>query len=159
MQMYEELLKLLFIYLLTMFKFIAGPSLGYAAGYNYLTTVAITVAGMMSSVLFFTYLGKLLREKILKKYFAKRKIFSKKSRRFVKIWNTYGEIGVAILTPLLLTPIGGTVMLISAGTKKNKIIIYMLISGAFWALVISGLIYYFGDELLQYFKQYFNINF
>lgn len=147
--MYEEILKLLFIYLLTMFKFIAGPSLGYAAGYNYLTTVAITVAGMMSSVLLFTFLGKLLREKIINRYFSNRKIFSRKSRRFVKIWHTYGEIGVAVLTPLLLTPIGGTIMLTSTGTKKKRIIIYMLLSGGFWALVISAIIYRFGNELLQ----------
>jgi hypothetical protein len=147
--MYEELLKLLFIYLLTMFKFIAGPSLGYAAGYNYLTTVAITVSGMMSSVLLFTFLGKILRDKIINRYLPKRRTFTRRSRRFVRIWRTYGEIGVAILTPLLLTPIGGTIMLTSTGTKKSKIIFYMLLSGNFWALIIAGLIYHFGDELLQ----------
>lgn len=150
--MYEELLKLLVIYLLTMFKFIAGPTLGYAAGYYYLTTVGITVSGMMSSVLLFTFLGKILHEKIIKRYRPKRKTFTRKTRRFVKIWHTYGEIGVAILTPLLLTPIGGTIMLTSTGTKKKKIIFYMLFSGFFWALIITGLIYYFGDELLQFYS-------
>ena len=148
--MLEELIQLIAIFLLTMFKFIAGPSLGYAAGYSYLATVAITISGMMSSVVLFTFLGRLLREKIIKRYFAKRKVFSKRSRRFVRIWHLYGETGVAILTPILFTPIGGTIMLTSTGTRKKRIMTYMLFSSIFWAFVISGLIYYFGDELLEY---------
>lgn len=152
--MEEQLIKLFSIFLFTMFKFIAGPSLGYLAGYSYLATVALTVAGMMSSVFLFTFLGKILREKFLIYFFRRRKIFSRNSRRFVSIWHKYGEIGVAVLTPILFTPIGGTLMLTSTGTRKKRIVIYMLISGTFWAFVISGLIYHFGDTFLHLLKPY-----
>ncbi|MGK7392552.1 MAG: hypothetical protein ACNS60_19510 [Candidatus Cyclobacteriaceae bacterium M2_1C_046] len=137
-----------------MLKFIAGPTLGYAAGFSYLTTVLVTVLGMMSSVFLFTMVGKLLREKVVKKYLSPRKKFTKRSRRFVKIWQKYGEIGVAVLTPVIFTPIGGTLMLASAGTKKRKVIIYMLFSSVFWAFVITAFIYLFGDNLNELVKEY-----
>lgn len=145
----EEILTFVSILLLTMMKFIAGPTLGYAAGFSYLTTVLVTVSGMMCSVILFTFLGKLLREKVIKKYLTSGKKFTNRSRRFVKIWQKYGEIGVAVLTPVIFTPIGGTLMLASTGTKKGKVIFYMLFSAVFWATVISGLIYLFGDSILK----------
>ena len=151
----ETIITFFTILLLTMLKFIAGPTLGYAAGYHYLLSVFVTVAGMMCSVLLFTFLGRILREKVIKKYFSSGKTFTKRSRRFVRIWQKYGEIGVAILTPLLLTPIGGTIMLSSTGTKKSKIVLYMLLSAVFWGFIITAIIYLFGDNVL---KKYFNFS-
>ena len=150
--MLEEFLKIITIFLLTMFKFIAGPTLGYAAGLSYLISVWITFSGMMSSVFVFTFLGELLRERFIKRYFAPRRVFTKRSRRFVKVWNKFGVIGVALLTPIILTPIGGTIMLTSTGTKRRKIILYMTISAFFWSFVITALVYLFADTL---FKDYF----
>lgn len=147
--MTEELITFFSIAVLTMFKFIAGPTLGYAAGYNYLLTVFVTVVGTMSSVILFAFVGKLLREKVIKRYFGKRKKFTKRSRRFVKIWQKYGEAGVALLTPVILTPIGGTLMLSSVGTRKHRIIIYMLISATFWGFVITAGVYLFGNTFLK----------
>lgn len=132
-----------------MFKFIFGPTLGYAAGYSLITTVIITISGMMLSVYLFTYLGEFIRNKWLASFFSKRKKFSTKSRQFVKIWKRYGERGVAFLTPLLLTPIGGTLILTGNKTHKGKIISLMWISAVFWSFVISSLVYFFGDAFLK----------
>ena len=92
------------IYLLCMFKIIFGPTMGYAAGLHPLETVGLTVAGMMTTVIIFSYLGEKIKEKFLSKYFKPKKIFTKRNRRFVKIWRKYGEIGIAFLTPILLSP-------------------------------------------------------
>jgi hypothetical protein len=53
-----------------------------------------------------------------------------------------------LLTPVVLTPIGGTLLAVSSGSPKEKIIIYMLVSASFWSVVISLLIYFFGNEVL-----------
>lgn len=147
--MQEELVKIISILFLTMFKFIAGPTLGYAAGFPYIGTVAVTVAGMMSSVFLFTFLGKILSEKIINRFYKRKNLFSSRSRRFVKIWKKYGVIGVAVLTPIIFSPIVGTIMLTATGTRKKRIVIYMLISGTFWSFIISGLIYIFADTVLK----------
>lgn len=146
--MLEELIKILTVYLLTMFKFIAGPTLGYASGFSLLGTILVTVAGTMSSVLLFTLLGKILKQRIINRFFRPKRIFSKRNRRFVKIWRKYGVIGVSFLTPLLLTPIGGTLVLTSFGSPKNRIIFWMTVWAVFWATVFSSIIYFFGPKIL-----------
>lgn len=147
--MEAEILKGITIFLLTMLKFIAGPTLGYAAGFDFLTTVLITIGGMMASVILFTYLGVFLREKIINRFFKRKKVFSAKSRRFVTIWKKYGIVGVAFLTPLLLTPIGGTIVLTSFGSSKKSILLSMLASAVFWSLVFVSLVYAFGTAFLE----------
>lgn len=151
--MYEELAKIASIFFLTMFKFIAGPALGYAAGFSFLGSVAITVAGMMASVILFTFLGEFLREKLLARFFKNRKKFTPRNRRFVKIWKKYGLNGVAFLTPLILTPIGGTLVLANFGAPKGNVLVAMLLSAMFWALFFCGIIYYFGTKVLPSFMQ------
>lgn len=146
--MEAELLKAVSIIFLTMLKFIAGPTLGYAAGFSLLSTILITVVGMMLSVLLFTFLGDFLRKRVFRKFFERRKKFNKSNRRFVTIWKKYGVVGVAVLTPILLTPIGGTILLTSVGTPNQKIIAYMFVSAAFWAVVFSSLIYLLGTGFL-----------
>jgi len=150
--MLEELTKFFSILLLTMLKFIAGPVGGYAAGYTFIKTVLVTVFGMMTSVGLFTYFGTFLREKVLSRFIKNRNKFTKRNRKFVKVWSRYGVIGVAVLTPILLTPIGGTLLLTAFRTPKSMIMIYMTISALFWALVISGLVFLLGDQITERFS-------
>jgi uncharacterized membrane protein len=135
--MNDSISTLVGIYFLCLFKFIAGPLFGSAAGYSPLEIVFITVIGMMSSVLLFTFLGLRIKNLYQTKFGKPKKTFSSKSRQIVSIWRKYGEVGIAFLTPILLTPIGGTLILVSFGTKKRKIFSYMLISAILWAVILS----------------------
>ncbi|HEY8937053.1 MAG TPA: hypothetical protein VIM65_17620 [Cyclobacteriaceae bacterium] len=146
--MWETILKITSVYFASMLKFIFGPVGGYAAGLNLITTVLTTVAGMMTIVVLFTFGGNWLRQNVLSKFSRKSK-FHISNKRFVTIWKKYGLVGVAILTPLILTPIGGTILAISSGSPKDKIIVYMFISAAAWSLIFSGTIYIFGNEVLK----------
>ena len=143
----EHILKIISIYLLSMLKFIAGPLGGYAAGLNMLTTILITVAGTMTVVLAFAFFGDFLRTKVLSRFFKNKKRFSERNRRFVRIWKKYGLPGVAILTPLMLTPIGGTIIAVSFGTPKDKLIVYMFISASISAIVLTFIVYMFGNTV------------
>src|SRR5690606_27121551 len=128
--MAEVLATYFSIYILSSGKFIAGPLTGLATGTGILETCIFTVLGMMTSVFLFSYFGKFLRERFLKKWFAKKKKFSRKNRRFVTIWKRYGLFGIAFLTPVLFSPIGGAVLISSLGgmSHKKKIFAYMLFS-------------------------------
>lgn len=148
--MWETILKLASVYFSSMLKFIFGPLGGYAAGFSLVTTILVTVAGMMTVVLIFTFFGNWIREKITSRFSKKRNKFSQRNRRFVTIWKKYGLIGVAALTPLILTPIGGTLLAVSSGSPKEKIIFYMFISASVWSVVWSVALYFFGNEVLKY---------
>ncbi|WP_185974408.1 hypothetical protein [Litoribacter populi] len=143
--MIEYILTYLTIYFFCLFKFIAGPVLGTAAGFSIFEMVTVTVAGMMSSVVGFTYLGQRLRVRYQRIFNPQRKLFTKNNRRIVKVWRNFGAIGVAAITPLILTPIGGTIIMNSFGIKKKKIFIYMFASSILWATFFSSCL----DLLLQ----------
>ena len=146
--MWEEILKAIPVYFSSMLKFILGPIGGYAAGLNLVTTILATVFGMMTVVFLFTYFGNWIKEKVLSRFISKKNKFSQGSHKFANIWKKYGLTGVALLTPVILTPIGGTVLAVSSGSPKEKIIFYMFISASVWAVVFSITIYFFGNEVL-----------
>jgi len=135
--MHEAFLTFVGIYLLTMLKFVAGPLLGAAAGYSPWQIIGVSVMGMMSSVTLFTFLGIQIKKWIHLTFGKRKKLFTPKNREIIKVWNSYGELGIAFLTPILLTPIGGTLILVSFGSAKRKIISYMLMSSLAWAIFFS----------------------
>jgi membrane protein DedA with SNARE-associated domain len=147
--MWEEILKAVPVYLASMLKFILGPLGGYASRLNILTTILATVLGMMTIVFFLTYFGDWFREKVLHRFFKKKHPSREGSnKKFATIWKKYGLTGVALLTPVILTPIGGTLLAISSGSPKEKIIFYMFVSASAWAVFFSVTIYFFGNEIL-----------
>jgi len=152
--MWQGILKIVSVYFSSMLKFVFGPLGGYAAGFSLITTILVTVAGMMTVVLLFTFFGNWIREKVIYRLIKKRSKFSQSNRKFVTIWKKYGLIGVAALTPLLLTPIGGTLLAVSSGSPKEKIIFYMFISACVWSILFSTALYFFGNEVLKYFPEY-----
>src|SRR5690349_7010838 len=106
--MWEEILKAFPIYLLTTLKVVFGPTMGYAAGLHIITSMLVTFLGMMTSVVLVTFFGKLLHKGILKNWFEKQEKNAATSK-----WKKYGLTGLAILTPLLLTPIGGSILAVA----------------------------------------------
>jgi len=138
--MAEELIKYLSVYLLSMFKFIAGPTLGTIYGFSFLEKSILTVLGMMTSVVIVSLIGKKIRTWMQKKYKKKtRKRFTKRNRRIVFLWRRYGEFGLSFVTPLIFSPVIGTLLVMILGGKRKKVIIYMFVSALFWALAISSL--------------------
>ncbi|WP_317195136.1 hypothetical protein [Algoriphagus oliviformis] len=128
-----------------MFKFIAGPLLGNAAGYSIWEIILVTVSGMMTSVFVFTLVGSRFKKILELRVKKKSPVFSKKNRSIVKIWTKYGEVGIALISPLVLTPIGGTLILVSFGTKKRKIYFHMFWSALLWSSFFGLTI----DQILQ----------
>jgi hypothetical protein len=146
--MWEEILKAIPVYFASMLKFILGPIGGYAARLTLVTTILATVAGMMTIVLAFVFFGDWLRDKIVHRFFSNKQSFAERHKKFAGLWKKYGIVGVAVLTPVILTPIGGTLLAIGFGAPKDKIIFYMFLSAAAWAVIFSGAIYFFGNEVL-----------
>ncbi len=131
------------VYFLSGLKFVFGPALGVIAYDLPIPAVIIlTTCGMMTTIYLFTFFGTEIKF-LLKKFRKKEKrIFSKRSRQFVKIWRKFGLKGVCFLTPLILTPPGGGLLVNVLGSKKSLIIKWMWISALFWSTVISFLVKY-----------------
>lgn len=62
-----------------------------------------------------------------------------------RIWNRYGLVGTALLTPPILSPPVGTMLAIGFGTPKLKIITYMTVSFILWGILTA----YAGQFLVE----------
>lgn len=138
-----DILIYLMIYGLSALKIILGPTLGIAHGLSVITTSLLSLAGMMTTVYLLTYFGPQIRrltDRIFKR--KQKKIFTARNRRFVKIWQRFGVPGIAFLTPLLLSPPGGTILATAFGGKRHQIIKWMWIFGAIWAVLLTLIVKY-----------------
>ena len=133
----ETLLQLLSVGALSMFKFFFGPFLGAKAGLGFVSTYFAAVFGMNLSVIIFSFFGIHIKRFIVSTFYRNsRKVFTRGNRRLVHIWLKYGLLGVAFLTPPLLTPPIGTLLASGFGEPRQRIVLFMLISSAFWGIVV-----------------------
>ncbi|MBX9850288.1 MAG: hypothetical protein K2X86_00850 [Cytophagaceae bacterium] len=138
--MLDNIPEYLVVFATSMLKFIGGPLVGAGFNLSLWETAIFTILGMMASVFIFSsILGRAIHNWMMKLFFKNRKLFSAKSRKRVKLWRKYGLKGVAFLTPIVFTPIGGTLIATSFGEHRNQIFIYMLASAVFWGFLFSYL--------------------
>jgi hypothetical protein len=137
--MKQELIEYLSVYLISMFKFVGGPVLGAGYGLSFLATVVATVLGMMTTVVIMSFFGLRLRAWMTRRFNVGRKKFTRRNRRIIYIWRRYGIFGISFLTPVIFSPIIGTLLVTAFGGKRKKVLLFMLISACFWALVITSL--------------------
>ena len=107
--------------------------------FNYLQCILTSCSGAFFSTVIFTYLSdgiikwwnKLKDKWITKK--GPKKHFTKSNRRIIKIKNRFGLIGIAVLTPVLLSIPLGAFLAERFYKDKKKVIIYITISCVFWS--------------------------
>ncbi|WP_229960356.1 hypothetical protein [Pontibacter silvestris] len=150
--MLVEILKYVSVYLISTVKFFGGPLTGISLGLSYVETVLFTIAGMMTSVVTFSFIGKKASVWLSKRRKEKKKpMFSKRSRGIVKVWKSFGVTGIAFLTPLLFTPIVGTIVAALFGASKKRIFVHMLWSATLWSFVLTFVVFEFRHLALGFF--------
>ena len=126
------------VFLLSTVKFLGGPLAGSSLGLSFGPTMALTVAGMMTSVFVFSGVGRAwVRHRQRQCRLRRAPIFSKRSRNIIKIFKKFGMGGIAFLTPILLSPIGGTVIATLLGVPRQRILLHMLWSAVLWGGVLT----------------------
>ena len=134
-------LKYFTVYFLSGLKFIFGPTFGVANDLPITAVIVLTALGMMTTIYLFTFFGDEIR-RFFSRFRKNKKVFSKKSRRFVKIWRRFGLKGMCLLTPLILTPPGGGLLVNLLGSKKKLILKWMWISAFLWSTIITLIVKY-----------------
>jgi hypothetical protein len=69
----------------------------------------------------------------------KKRIFTRRNRRIVRIWKSYGLIGLAALTPILFSIPIGTFMITRLEHNHRKILLYMFVSVTCWSLILTSI--------------------
>src|SRR5687768_3610485 len=100
--MLEILLKYSSVYFISMFKFVLGPAAGTAAQLSVFETAALTVLGMMTTVVIIMLLGGRPLAWLSSKLRLDKKL-ENKNQRTKKMWEQFGIKGIAFLTPIFFT--------------------------------------------------------
>jgi uncharacterized membrane protein len=122
-------------------KFVAGPLTGFGLGLSMLETIICTWVGMMTTVTIMLTMGRFIVQQISRIRVQKPKLFSGRARYAVRIWQRFGIKGIAVMTPLLFTPIGGSLLALSFKVPTLRVLFFMAISGLFFAVVFTIMFY------------------
>jgi hypothetical protein len=151
--------QILLTILLSSFKFAATfPLVILQFKFSFVETILWTNVGGIAGIYFFAFLSeklitwwnqrfKISKRKTLDRKKQGKKIFTKKNRRIVKIKQKYGLLGIAFITPLLLSiPVG--VFLVVRYYSKSKVKFFFLItSNVIWSLIYT-VFYMFWNNLI-----------
>jgi len=126
-----------------MFKFMVGIVSGVAMGIPFWEFFFI--AGFFGSlgILFYTFFG----QKIIR-WWNKGKDMEEPEGWKKKVWDRFGIVGIAILTPPLLSQPVGVSLALAFGASRAKIILYLSISIWIWSLIFA----FFGQQIIQWFS-------
>lgn len=154
--------KMIQVLILSSLKFIVAPPLSLGYGFNFLQTFMTTTAGGLIGIIFFFYLSEgilILWKRIwpfIKSFFVKKHLihlheeakhkkennkpsFTWKSRMIINVKRKWGLIGIATLTPILLSIPLGTFLANRYYKNKRNILIYLSVSVTCWSLLMSSL--------------------
>ena len=109
-------------------------------GYSFWETIGIAVTGGLISFFIFFYFGEFLKM-IFIKYFRKKdkpsKKFNRRNRFIITIKGKYGLIGLAVITPIILSVPLGSILAGRYFDTDRKTIPFMTLSIVLWAFALS----------------------
>ena len=146
-------IKYILIFLLCMVKFVVAVPSGFATlDLPFIPFVLFTTAGGISGVLAFSFFSNYIFQawdfiisslgfKVIQTKPKRR--FTKASRIYTKIIKSYGLIGVALITPTIISIPVGTVLALKLFPDKRKVIFTLSISVLLWSILLSSLLFFF----------------
>jgi hypothetical protein len=142
-------LKLVPIFLLCMVKFVVGvPALYAATKWEFLPMFLFsTLAGSCGIIAFLFFERGLMnfwtaikhRLRIKSKPAPKRR-FTKRNRMLVKIINSYGLPGIALITPTIISIPVGTILAGRLFNNHKRVFLFLAVSVALWSAILSSLL-------------------
>ena len=137
--------------LLSGIKFFFSPSTTYLSGYSFIETLGITISGGVIGILIFFYFGEFLKYLFSGIRFSKKekKTFTKSTRRIVSIKSKYGLIGLAILTPVLLSIPLGSLLAAKYFDHDKRTLPFLILSVVLWSLLLTSITVLFGQAIYR----------
>lgn len=147
----EKALQILLVLILSSTKFLTAPITALNIGFGYIQTLLLTTLGGILGVLFFYFLsnafmllfawmGKRLGKKERPR---KKRSFTWKNRMIVRVKRDYGLIGLAAITPTMLSIPLGTFLAARFFPDHRKVLIYLMVSVTVWSVLISSVVILF----------------
>jgi hypothetical protein len=141
--------QFIIIFLLSTSKFLLGVIGAMAADITWLEAVSITTFGGIFGVVFYLFTFEYIIAIIQKRAKNIKIKFSKWRRFMIHLKQKGGLLGIALLTPLILSIPLGIALSISLGSSKKRILIFHCLSILGWSLLIFTLKFNFGFDPIK----------
>ncbi len=133
-------------------KYMIGIVSGLATQLSFIELfLCYFVGGSIGMVLYTLFGNKIMnwwkKRKSQNSDFAEVEDMKKKQDWSIKVWNKFGLVGIALITPPILSQPVGTAISLGFGTPAYKVIIAMIASTFIWSLIFA----YAGNTIIQYF--------
>jgi hypothetical protein len=118
--------------------------------FSFVETILWTNVGGIVGIYFFAFLsGKLILwwNRTFNRPRRNKKVFTKRNRRIVRIKQQYGLVGIAVITPLLLSIPVGTFLVVRYYHSSRTKFLYLIASNLFWSVIYTVFLM-FWDGLL-----------
>ena len=144
-------LRILSLFLLTSVKFVVGVPATFAALQMSFIELWIfaSVSGIFGVACFVFLSDWLFKiwDAFRMRYFpknqhTKKAVFTKKNRRFVSFIRKYGLVGLALLTPTLISIPVGTILARKFFSNRWKVFVYISSSVILWAVALSAILHF-----------------
>jgi ABC-type antimicrobial peptide transport system permease subunit len=147
----EKILQIILVLILSSTKFLTAPITALNIGFGYLQTLGLTMVGGIFGVLFFYFLSSgimFLMAKVSSRFSvnrtpSKKRAFTWKNRMIVKVKRDYGLIGLAAITPTMLSIPVGTFLAARFFPNTPKVLTYLIASVMVWSVLISSVVIMF----------------
>jgi hypothetical protein len=139
--MYIQALQIIGLILFSSVKFFFAPSTIYLSGYSYFETIAITIIGGAIGVFVFFYTGSAIFKFIGDRFSSSKpkRSFSRKNRFIIKVKSSWGLIGLALLSPTLISIPLGCLLASRYFRNDRRTIPFLMGSVVFWSFVLTSL--------------------
>lgn len=138
----DKVIEILVLLSVSATKFFFAPGISTSLGYNFAETLIITSSGGILGVIVFYYFGEFifrLYDRFSRKLKRNRspKVFSRKNKLIVKVKSKWGLIGLAIITPVLLSiPVGSFIAARFFNTHQRTLAT-LIISVILWSTALT----------------------
>lgn len=134
----EFILKVLAVFGLSFFKFLAGGAVAFAS-LNPVEGFISVLLGSSASALFFTYGGSAWLEFIRRRRKKNPvKLFTKWNRFLVKLKKNGGLPVIALISPIVISIPVGCLVALTFIHDKSKIASFMIASAFIWSFLLFG---------------------
>lgn len=144
----EKALQILLVIMLSSTKFMTAPVTALNIGFGYGQTLLLTTIGGIIGVVFFFYLSGAIVRLTQKRAKAssknvKKRTFTWKNKLIVRVKRDFGLVGLALLTPTILSIPVGTFLAARYFTDRRKVLSYLFASVVVWSVIISSVVIIF----------------
>ena len=141
--------KIIYVFIASGIKFVFGPTLATAAGFKAWESILITTSGGITGTLFFYFSSKWIIKKLfdIRKKNREKKLalgnwippkkFTILNKLIIKVKKRFGMVGLAIITPPLLSIPLGTLLAVRYFSKNENTLRALIYSVIGWSIVIT----------------------